>query len=66
MKVKIRQGKKFVMVEVNYCDCPKRSCFYYGYYTHHSAAGKSGCSSWSAKELSCLHRDNHGCPGCHY
>ena len=62
MKVKIRQDKKFITVDVNYPDCPKRSCFYFGYYTHHSAAGYSGCSFWSEKELSCLRRDKQGCP----
>ncbi len=54
MKVKI-SGK---LVEVLDKNCPKRNCFYYGHYTHHSAAGYSGCSSWTDSELSCLRRDN--------
>jgi hypothetical protein len=65
MKVKIRQGKKFVIVDVNYRDCPKLSCFYYGHYTHHTSCGMSGCSSRTDEELSCLRRDNHGCPESH-
>jgi hypothetical protein len=63
MKVKIKEkGQKSVLVDVNHRDCPKRPCFYYGHYTHYSAAGASGCSHWTDKDLSCLQRDNHGCP----
>ncbi len=62
MKVKVKSGNRFVIVDVNYKDCPKRSCFYFGYYTHRSAAGYSGVSSWTDKELSCLRRGNYGCP----
>jgi len=62
MIVKVKDGKKFVKVDVNHKDCPKRDCFYYGHYTHHSSAGMSGVSSRTADTLSCLRRDNHGCP----
>lgn len=62
MKVRIGKGKKAIMVEVKDKDCPKRACFYYGHYTHHTACGSSGCSSRTADDLSCLRRDNHGCP----
>ncbi len=62
MKVRVKDGKKFVTVDVNHKDCPKRTCFYYGHYTHHNAAGSSGVSSRTADEMSCLRRDNHGCP----
>lgn len=57
MKVKIKEGKKHITVDVNYKDCPKRSCFYYGSYTHLSSGGSS-----TATKLTCLRRDNHGCP----
>ncbi len=62
MKVKIKNGEKFVMVKVLDRDCPKRTCFRYGYYTHHNAAGYSGCFSRTDNSLSCLYRDNFGCP----
>jgi hypothetical protein len=62
MKVRVKYGNRFVMVDVNYRDCPKRVCFRCGLYTHHNSVGYSGCSSSTATELSCLRRDNHGCP----
>lgn len=63
MEIKIRGDKnKMILVGVNHVDCKKLSCFIAGRYTHHSAAGLSGCSSWTDKNYSCLTRNNHGCP----
>jgi len=62
MKLKILYGSKYVQVEVLESECRKRRCLVIGRYTHHSAAGASGCSSWTNKKYSCLTRDNHGCP----
>jgi len=63
MKVKIKWNKgKFITVDVNSRECRKKKCFIPGIYTHHSAAGMSGCSSWTDSNYSCLTRDNHGCP----
>lgn len=62
MKIKIRQNKKLVEVEVLSKNYRSKKCFIPGYYTHHSPAGYSGISSWSDNSLSCLTMDNHGCP----
>ena len=58
MKIKI-DGQD---VRVLRADCRDNSCLVVGRYVHHSSAGASGHSSWSDKELSCITRDNHGCP----
>ncbi len=62
MKIRIKQGHKFIIVDVNHKDCRKRSCFYYGKYTHHNPSGYSGVSSRTDEHYSCLRRDNQGCP----
>jgi len=50
------------LVEVRDRVCRHKPCLVVGRYTHHSAAGASGCSSWTDPNYSCLTRDNHGCP----
>lgn len=50
-------------VEVRDRTCAYRACLWVGRYVHRSAAGASGCSARTASKLSCLTRDNHGCPG---
>lgn len=62
MKIHIGKGKKAIKVEVLNKYCPQKECFHYGRYTHHSASGMSGCSSWTDENMSCLRRDTHGCP----
>lgn len=63
MKIKIRwDNKKCIQVDVNSRECRHLRCFVPGRYTHHSACGLSGCSSWTDEGYSCLTRDNHGCP----
>ena len=62
MKIKIKVDNKFKQVEVLDKQCRKRKCLIIGRYTHHSACGLSGCSSWSDDNYSCLTRDNRGCP----
>jgi hypothetical protein len=62
MKVKIKEGKKYILVDVNHKDCPRRKCFHYGHYTHTSPVGFNGTSSRTSDHISCLYRDNHGCP----
>ena len=42
--------------------CRWMACLQVGRYTHHSAAGASGCSSWTEKGLCCLRNANQGCP----
>ncbi len=58
MKIRFKDKAtlKYVTVDVNYLDCNSRPFFYYGYYT------QSGTSSSTNLTLSCLKRDNHGCP----
>jgi len=62
MNIKIKQDKKYIIVNVNSIECKKFKCFIVGRYTHHSACGLSGCSSWTDEKYSCLTRDNRGCP----
>jgi hypothetical protein len=50
------------LVEVAEPRCKDLACLRVGHFTHHSAAGASGCSSWTDPHLSCLTRDAHGCP----
>lgn len=58
MKLKIRKQ----IVDVNSSKCKKYKCLRIGYYTHHNAAGNSGISARTDDELSCITRDNFGCP----
>jgi len=58
----MKQNGKIVKVEVSDEKCRKRKCLRVGHYTHYSAAGMSGCSSWTDENYSCLTRDNFGCP----
>jgi len=62
MKIRILEKNHFLNVEVRDRDCKKRSCLVIGHYTHRSITGASGCSNWTDANLSCLTRDNHGCP----
>ena len=62
MKIRIKQGKRFVTVDVNNKWCRHKECFVPGFFTHHTAAGMSGISAWSDSQMSCIQRDNHGCP----
>lgn len=49
-------------VSVNYEACEFLECLRIGTYTHRTSCGASGCSARTADGLSCLTRDNHGCP----
>ena len=62
MKIKIAEGGKKIIVDVNKRECLKLPCFKYGHYTHHSSVGSSGTSSRTDDGLSCLTRDRFGCP----
>lgn len=62
MDIRIKWGSKLVSVNVNSLECKHYKCFVPGRYTHHTACGASGCSSRTADRLSCLTRDNRGCP----
>jgi len=42
--------------------CRWRTCLRVGRYTHRTAAGASGCSARTDENLSCLTRDERGCP----
>jgi len=55
--IKIKVGSKFVLCSVNELICRKRKCFNPGYYIH-----RCGWGFETAKKMSCLTRDNHGCP----
>lgn len=49
-------------VDVRVRQCKDYACLIVGRYNHHSACGSSGCGSSYAGHLSCLTRDNRGCP----
>jgi len=62
MKIKIAEGGKKIIVDVNKRKCIKLPCFKYGHYTHYSSVGSSGITSRTDDDLSCLTRDRFGCP----
>ena len=43
-------------------ECRWLDCLWVGHATHHSAAGASGCSSWTDDSLSCCRWYERGCP----
>lgn len=49
-------------VEVTGKRCAMLACLRPGYYTHHTAAGASGCSSRTDDHRSCLTWLERGCP----
>ncbi len=62
MNIRIKYGNKITDVFVREKQCRSKPCFRPGHYTHHTACGASGCSSRTDDNVSCLTRENHGCP----
>jgi len=59
MIVRILDGRR---VDVLGRPCVYLACLVPGYMTHHSAAGYSGCSSYTDSALTCRWRSERGCP----
>ncbi len=62
MKIRKKHDGKMQDVKVAEEACKTKPCLRIGYYTHYTACGSSGCSYRTDDRLSCLTRDNHGCP----
>lgn len=53
------KGKYVSVAEKN---CPKYSCFSPHYYIHKGKTIDGKSNDWTDKQLSCSHRNFHGCP----
>ena len=62
MIIKAKIDNKIKKVSVSSLYCPTYKCFSPHYYNHKSRSIDGKAKYWQNKELSCSHRDFHGCP----
>ena len=62
MIIRIKQGNKYIDVDVSNSNCHKYKCFSPHKYTHTGQTIDGKQNNRTDKYYSCSHRNYHGCP----